>query len=91
VTGCCECGDKTSGPTATELVITAFWKRCVVLLKQTDVLEVRTAAIIRAIKAVRTSQTSVYSENTVRYVLEGCHLHTHRLENLKCHMYLRRM
>jgi hypothetical protein len=47
---------------------------------QTDVLEVRTSSIIKTIslmmKAVRTSETSVYfKETTRRCITEGYHLH----------------
>jgi hypothetical protein len=39
------------------------------------------------IEAVRTSETSVYfNETTRRYIIESCHLHTRRRENLKSHM-----
>jgi hypothetical protein len=34
-------------------------------------------------EAVRTSETSVYSETTRRYSLEGSHFHTRRRQNLK--------
>jgi hypothetical protein len=34
-------------------------------------------------EAVRTSETPVYSETTLRYIPEGSHLHTRRRENLK--------
>jgi hypothetical protein len=34
-----------------------------------------------------TSETSVYLHYTTqRYIPESCHLHTHCLENLKCHL-----
>jgi hypothetical protein len=47
---------------------------------------VRTA-IIRAMMAVRTSETSVYSnETTRRYIPEGSKLHTRYRENLKYHI-----
>jgi hypothetical protein len=36
--------------------------------------------------AVRTSETSVYSETTGRYIPEGSNLHTRRRENLKSHV-----
>jgi hypothetical protein len=37
-------------------------------------------------EAAHISQTSVYfNEITQRYVLEGCHLHIRRRENLKTH------
>jgi hypothetical protein len=37
-------------------------------------------------EAVRTSETSVYSnETTWRYIPEGSHIHTRRRENLKAH------
>jgi hypothetical protein len=35
------------------------------------------------IEAVRTSETSVYSEATRHYIAEGSHLHTRRCEILK--------
>jgi hypothetical protein len=39
-------------------------------------------------KAVRTSETSVFSiETTRRYIAEVCHLHTRRRENLKYHIF----
>jgi hypothetical protein len=43
----------------------------------TDVSEVRTSSIIMAMmEAVRTSETSAYSnETTRRYIPEGSHLH----------------
>jgi hypothetical protein len=42
--------------------------------------------ITAMMQAVRASETSVYSnETTRRYVHEGSHLHTRRLENLKSH------
>jgi hypothetical protein len=35
---------------------------------------------------MRTSETSAYfDETTRRYILEDCHLHTRRSENLKYH------
>jgi hypothetical protein len=37
-------------------------------------------------EAIRTSETSVYfNETTRRYIPEGCHLHTRRRKNLKFH------
>jgi hypothetical protein len=36
-------------------------------------------------KAVRTSETLVYSETTQRYIPEGSNLHTRRHENPKSH------
>jgi hypothetical protein len=36
-------------------------------------------------EVVRTSETSVYSETTRRYIPEGYHLRTCRCENLKSH------
>jgi hypothetical protein len=52
--------------------------RRVVSLQETDISEVRTASIIRVIilmmEAVRTSETSVYSNETARrYIPEGSH------------------
>jgi hypothetical protein len=44
------------------------------------------SAVISAlmVEVVRTSETSVYfNETTRRYIAEGCHLRTHRHENLK--------
>jgi hypothetical protein len=39
---------------------------------------------------VRASETSVYyNETTRRYILEGCHLHTRRREDLKSHILVR--
>jgi hypothetical protein len=54
-------------------------------LEQTDVSEVRTASIIKAImEAVCTSQTSVYSnETTRRYFPEGSNIYVRRCGNLK--------
>jgi len=59
----------------------------------TDVSEVRTASIIRAMiiialmmEAVRTSETSVnFNVTTRRYIPEDSKLHTRRRENLKSH------
>jgi hypothetical protein len=44
----------------------------------------RAASIITLMtEAVRNSETSVFFEETTqRHIPEGCHLHTHRLENL---------
>jgi hypothetical protein len=37
-------------------------------------------------EAVRNSETSVYfNETTLRYIPEGCHVHTFRRENLQGH------
>jgi hypothetical protein len=36
-------------------------------------------------EAVHISETSVYLETTRPYILESCHLHTRRRENLKSH------
>jgi hypothetical protein len=59
-------------------------------LKLTDVSDVRTASIIRAMMAhcpddeVRTSETSVnFNVITWRYIPEDPKLHTRRRENLK--------
>jgi hypothetical protein len=51
--------------------------RTVVLLKQTDVSEMRITSIIRAMEVVRISETSVclYFETKQRYIPEGCHIH----------------
>jgi 16S rRNA C1402 (ribose-2'-O) methylase RsmI len=62
--------------------------RRVVWQKFTDVSEVLTASIIRAmialiIEAARTSETLVnFYQTTRRYNPEHSHLRTHRLENL---------
>jgi hypothetical protein len=64
----------------------AFWDvALVVSLEQTIVLEVRTAPITTLmIVAVRTSDTSVYSNKTTRHYIPECsHLHTRRRENMK--------
>jgi hypothetical protein len=60
---------------------------CVVLLKYTDISELFTASIIRAMmEAVHTSDMSVYfNKTTWRYIQESCHLHTCSCENLKSH------
>jgi len=65
-------------------------KRRVVMLKLTDVSEVLTASIIRAMmEVVRTSETSVnFNETTRRYIPEDSKLHTRRRENLKSHILL---
>jgi hypothetical protein len=57
------------------------------MLKLTDVSEVRTASIIRAMmEAVRSSETSVIFKVTIRrYIPEDSKLHTRRRENLKSH------
>jgi hypothetical protein len=56
-------------------------------LEYTDVSEVRNVSIITVMmEAVRTSETSVYSKATRRYIPEGSHLHTRRRENLKSHL-----
>jgi hypothetical protein len=64
----------------------------VVTLKWTDVSEVRTTSIIRAMiialtmKAVHASETSVHFNLTSgRYIPEDSNLHTRRRENLKSH------
>jgi hypothetical protein len=36
-------------------------------------------------EAVRTSETSVYSETTLHYIPDGCNLHTRCCENRKSH------
>jgi hypothetical protein len=68
-------------------IMTAFWDippRS--LVEETDVSELRTVSISRAIEAVRTSETSAYfNEVTWRYIPESCHLHTRDRENLKYH------
>jgi hypothetical protein len=61
-----------------------------VLSEYTDVSEVSTAFITVTLimEAVRTSETSVYSETTRCYIPERSHLHTRRRENLKSHKYI---
>jgi hypothetical protein len=56
--------------------------------KLTDVSEVRTASIIRVMmEAVSTSEMSVnFYQTTRRSVPEGCHLYTHRRDNVKSHL-----
>jgi len=56
-------------------------------LKKTDVSELRADSVIRAtMKAVRTSETSVYfDETTRRYMPEGWHIHIPCSDNLKSH------
>jgi hypothetical protein len=63
--------------------------RRVVLLKLTDVSEVRTASIIALMmETVGTSETSVsFNVTTRRYIQEDSKLHTRRRENLKFHIY----
>jgi hypothetical protein len=58
------------------------------LVEYTDVSEVHTASIMALImKAVHTSETSVYSNQTTRhYIPEGSTLNTRRRENQKSHM-----
>jgi len=57
--------------------LSGIWRR-VVSLKYTDVSELRTASIITLMGTVRTSETSVYFNETTRlYIPEGCHLHPH--------------
>jgi hypothetical protein len=52
----------------------------------TDVSEVRTTSIIRAMEAARTSETSVDIYLITRqYIPEDSELHTRRRENLKSH------
>jgi hypothetical protein len=54
--------------------------------KLTDVQEVLTDSIIRAIKTVSTSETSVSLHKTTRYnIAEDGHLHSRRRENLRSH------
>jgi hypothetical protein len=51
-----------------------------------EVLEVRTASINCVIEAVRTSETSVYfNETTQRYNPGSCYSQIRRRENLKYH------
>jgi hypothetical protein len=43
--------------------------------------------MVLMMEAVRTSETSVYfNETTRRFISEGCHLHIRRRENLKSHV-----
>jgi hypothetical protein len=61
--------------------------RHVISYKQTDVLEVQTASIIRAIPTVMeevgNSKTSVYFYETIRcHIPEDFHAHARRHENL---------
>jgi hypothetical protein len=60
-----------------------------VTLKWIGVSDVHIASIIRPVmEAVRTSETSVYSnETTRRYIPEGSKLRIRCGENLKSHMY----
>jgi hypothetical protein len=64
--------------------------RCILWQKLTDVSEVLTASIIKAIIAletVRTSETSVnFYHSTWRNILEDSHIHTRRRKNLKSHL-----
>jgi hypothetical protein len=57
-------------------------------MEYTDVSEVHTACIIRAMmEAVFASESSVYSnEITWHYIPEDFKLHNRRLENLKSHL-----
>jgi hypothetical protein len=59
----------------------------VVTLTLTDVSEVHTASIIALmIQIVRTSQTSVYfNETTQRFIPQGYHFQTRHRKNLKTH------
>jgi hypothetical protein len=53
----------------------------------TDVSEVRAGSIIRAMEALRTSETSVDIQlRTLQYIPEDFELHTRRRENLKSHV-----
>jgi hypothetical protein len=56
----------------------------------TDVSAVRTSSVISAMmEAVRTSETSVFFNETARlYIPQGCHVHTRRRENLKSFLLL---
>jgi hypothetical protein len=75
--------------------IIAFWDIAPCSLVGVDrrFREVRSASIIREMLAlmmvaVRTSETSVYcNETTRRYIPEGYFLHTCRRENLKSHVF----
>jgi hypothetical protein len=50
-----------------------------------------TASIALMMEAVRTSKTSVYSNDTTgRYINLSCHLHTRRRDNLKSHEHMLR-
>jgi hypothetical protein len=47
----------------------------------------RIRLIALMMEAVRTSETSVYFNETTQHCIpEGCHLHTRRGENLKSHI-----
>jgi hypothetical protein len=66
-----------------------------VSLEKTNVSEVRTASIIRAMalvkEAVRTFETSVYSNETALcYIPVGSNLSTRRCENLKSDITVKR-
>jgi hypothetical protein len=65
-----------------------MWRR--VVTKLTDVSEVRTASIIRAMKpgdGVGTSETLVnFNVTTQRYIPQDSKLHTRLRENLKSHI-----
>jgi hypothetical protein len=62
--------------------------RRIVTLKFTDVSEVWTASIMRAMmEAVRTTETTVnFNVTTRRYIPEDSKLHTRRRENQKSHL-----
>jgi hypothetical protein len=62
--------------TAASIKMTAIWDIAVCSRQQTDVLDMRSASIITAMmEAVRTSETSVYfNETTQHYILESCYL-----------------
>jgi hypothetical protein len=85
-----ECGRKRSWPNF-NVKFRVFWDvyRAVKYML-TDVSEVRTASIIRAMmETVHTSETSVNIYLTTRqYIPEDCKLHTRRRENLKSHIIL---
>jgi hypothetical protein len=69
--------------------MTAFWST-VVSLRLTDVSDMRTASIITLMmKAIRTSEISVYFDETIRrYTPESCHLHNYSREKMKSHIML---
>jgi hypothetical protein len=80
---------KVQVKSSTSLKYSVLWDiaRRVVTLKLTDVSEVLTAFIIRAMmEAVRSSETFVnFSVTTRRYIPEDFILHNLRRENLKSH------
>jgi hypothetical protein len=75
------------------LKMTAFWDVATCSLTELDrhsrgayCLYHQTDYMALMMEAVRTSETSVYFYEITRHCIpEGCHLHTHRHENFKCH------